>query len=316
LPQNTFMLIWPVDEKKNHMPAKGPVRVARNAYVTLGTGWGNGADLQLLEKLKSDDIQSLNVEGSIVNQDSLKYICAVKGLKKLSLSGTWIGDNEIAMVVDCLPQLRELDVSYTQVTDKSIDSILKLKQLNTLILRKGLITNAGLARLASIGSLNGLDLKEMPITDASLKSVGTIKSLTTLNLSSTKITNEGVRYLTGLHSLKMIDLSNTAVGDAGLTELGKISSIEELNLSKTQVGDRGLSKLRGLVHLRKLWIRDLAKVTDASIPTIVSHTELKDIELQKTSITAKGVLALARALPLSEVHSKSFCRCRKRTRVN
>ncbi len=311
--KRTFMEIWP--EKIKTQRAQGPVTVPKDVEVTLATGWGNGASLALLPKLKPNDIQTLNLEGSVVTPDSLKYVFALKGLRKLSLAGTNIDDKDMVALQIALPQLRELDVSYTQISDRCILSIRKMTSLTTLILMKDKITDDGVKRLDG-AFLKYLDLSETAISDDALITLAKMQQLSTLNLAKTKITDRGLASLQNAHALKSIDFSGTAISDAGLRDLGKMSAIEELNLSQTKVTDQGLIHLGKPNNLRKLWLRDLTKVTDASIPVLTKHNELTDLEIQKTLITPGGVLTLANALPHSEIHSKSPCKCRKHTRVN
>jgi len=312
-----FMVIWP-DQPKGQ-PAKGAVRVLEKADITLSTGWGTGDNLPLLSHLRSDDIQSLDLVGSNVTHASFKYICRLKGLKKLSLAGTYIDDRDIAVLAAGLPKLSQLDLSDTpRITDRCIDSILTMNHLTDLNLaRERQLTDAGFMRLAAMKSLNSLDLTETRLSDKGLSSITKIQTISALNLAHTKITDHGLQYLFGMPSLKLLDLSETGITDAGVQQvIGKLTMIEELNLSQTQVTDKGISNLAGLVNLRKIWLRSLSKVTEAAIPALSSHSKLQDIEIQKTLIMRSGVDALAKALPGCQVHSKSACKCRKRTRVN
>lgn len=310
-----FMEVWPPTLNKGEA-AKGMVRVPENAEIALATGWGDGASLPLLLNLKPNDIQSLNLEGSLVTDDSFKYICHLNGLKELDLAGSNTSDKNIAMVAKAIPDLQSLNISFTRVSDNCVESLLKMKQLRTLILWKDKITDAGLEKLSKSRSIRFLELRETPTSDLGLKHLSKMNSLSTLNLASTRITDAGLANLESLNGLTMLDLAGNKITDVGLDKLLALPRMTFLNLSNTSVSDRGLAKLCDLKNLRKLWLRDLTGVTDASIPVLAKNSKLEDLEIQKTLITPQGVLTLAKLLPGSEVHSKSPCRCRKRTRVN
>ncbi|CAN5289160.1 hypothetical protein BH10CYA1_BH10CYA1_28100 [soil metagenome] len=310
-----FMEAWPESVGKGD-PAKGMVWIPEKVEIALATGWGDGASLPLLLKLKPGDIQGLNLEGSLVTDESFKFICHLTELKELDLAGSNTDDRDLELVANAIPHLQSLNISYTRVTDRCIDSILKMKQLNTLVLWKDKINDAALKKLSKSKALKFLDIRETPISDRGLKDLCQLNSLSSLNLASTTITDDGLASLNKLRQLKMLDLSSTRITDAGLDKLRTIPSLECLNLSHTEISDRGLRKLADLKSLRKLWLRDLSGVTDSSIQVLASHSKLENLEIQKTLISPQGVLSLAKLLPGSEVHSKSSCKCRKRTRVN
>jgi len=308
-----FMEVWPELEKGK--PARGTVHVPANADVTLSTGWGDGAALSLLLRLRPQDIQGLTLDGSAITHESFKYIRHLK-LKRLSLAGANIDDRDIAYVADAIPELEALDISYTHFSDQGMPSILKLRSLKKLVLWKDNVTDAGLNQLSKSTRLQDLNLRETPVSDTGLRYIGKIHSLAALNLASTQITGEGLRSLPNLQALQMLDLSGTNIDDTGLAELARMPNILCLNLSRTKVTDKGLHQLDHLLDLRKLWLRDLNRVSDSSIPILVRHKKLEDLEIQKTAISQNGVTLLAGSLPNSEIHSKSPCKCRKRTRVN
>jgi len=64
-----------------------------------------------------------------------------------------------------LKQLRELDLSHSQVTDAGLKELASLQQLHTLRLRETNLTDAGLKHLAVLKQLKHLDVTGTQVTD-------------------------------------------------------------------------------------------------------------------------------------------------------
>ena len=313
-PDNSFMSQWPA--RDFGMVAKGKVVIPRSAVISLETASASGNYLPNLANLRDNDLQFLDVSGAIVTHSNLKYILSLKQLQSLVLIGTAVDDRDLESVVASLPNLKELDIGYTMVTDRSLRTIAKLQRLSRLHLRKCQVSAAGLTYLARLRSLSFIDLSQSAIADDAIAAIS-IPSLTTLNLAKTNVSDKGLRSLLLMPSLKRLDLSKTTVSDATLQDIvGRMTAIEELNLSETKVSDQGITHLRNLTHLQKLWLRGLPNITDGAINDLLEHRQLVDLEIQKTNITEQGVSRLATALARAEVHSKPLCSCQKRQRVN
>lgn len=314
-PDGSFMSQWPGSDFG--MVAKGRVVIPKSAVVSLETASASGNYLYKLANLNDGDLQSLDVSGAVVTHSNLKYILGLKQLQSLILIGTAVDDRDIEAVVASLPELKELNIGYTFVTDRCLRCICKLQKLSRLRLQKCKLSAAGLIPLANLKSLTFIDLSQSAITDDAIDAVSKIPSLSTLNLANTNVSDKGLRSLLVMTSLKRLDLSKTAVNDSTLqVMLSRMTALEELNLSETKVSDQGIKHLRKLTHLQKLWLRGLPKITDSAISDLIEHRQLKDLEIQKTNITEQGVSKLAMVLSLTEVHSKPPCSCQKRLRVN
>ena len=97
------------------------------------------------------------------------------------------------------------------------------------------------------GEVVGVDLFDLfgrKVTDASLAHLSGLTSLESLHLSRTQITDAGLAHLTGLTALEHLDLSYNEVADAGLVHLAGLTALEYLNLSRTQVTDVGVAELQ------------------------------------------------------------------------
>jgi Leucine-rich repeat (LRR) protein len=75
-----------------------------------------------------------------------------KTLKRLHLPST-IADPAVALLVEVLPEVDELDLSFSKVSDKAAADLAKLTKLTTLYLNDTEITDAALAPLAQKKSI-------------------------------------------------------------------------------------------------------------------------------------------------------------------
>jgi hypothetical protein len=91
-----------------------------------------------------------------------------------------------------LKQLDALSVSYNRITDEGLKQLDGLRSLKTLELAYTLVTDAGLRSLANLQELETLDLEGTRITDAGLASLKGLKGLKLLRLDKTRVTEEGV----------------------------------------------------------------------------------------------------------------------------
>ncbi|MDQ3394528.1 MAG: ribonuclease inhibitor, partial [Bacteroidota bacterium] len=99
---------------------------------------------------------------------------------------------ELSRIAD---QIVWLDVSGTQITDKALAEIGKLKNLTRLRLDKTNISDAGLLALKNSEKLVYLNLYETDITDQGLKYLKGLKQLKALYLWQTKVTPGGIENL-------------------------------------------------------------------------------------------------------------------------
>ncbi|MBY0528168.1 MAG: hypothetical protein K2R98_32530 [Gemmataceae bacterium] len=146
-----------------------------------------------------------------------------------------IGDNHLTLLKECT-NLKELNLAYTNITDK------------------------GLANLKGLSSLQKLDLYHTKITDAGLPNLTALPKLAELSLDWTGVTDKGLEALKGMKQLQKLDLFRTKITDAGLASLKDMSQMKDIDCGGTEVSDKGLESLKGLKTLEGLGVH-YAKVT-------------------------------------------------------
>jgi len=93
---------------------------------------------------------------------------------------------------DYVDELREIDLSVTEVTDVGLAQLQGLTALQELNLGYTKVTDAGLAHVQGLTELQELDLYGTHVTDAALAHLHGLRSLRRLSLNGTRVTDVGL----------------------------------------------------------------------------------------------------------------------------
>ncbi len=154
--------------------ARGEVRLPKDAEVRLVVSSIGSKDLSPLGRLHADDVQSLSLRGTQVNDDQFRHVGRLTGLAHLELEQTEITDAGIKHLAD-LVNLRFVDLSAFGVNargfgigDDSLRILAKLPRLSRLSLRLTKVSDAGMAHMAGMKALRSLSIGGTRVTDAGL----------------------------------------------------------------------------------------------------------------------------------------------------
>jgi len=145
-----------------------------------------------------------------------------------------------------------LQLSQSMITDSSMETVSKQKELRFLGLDHVRLTDSGVVYIRPLTKLIELHLDRTRITDKSLEYLSSLKNLQTLSLRHTAITDQGLEKLKGL-PLKYLNVAETQLSDGGLEPIGSMATLEGLLLNDcpgiTGSGFKWLSKLPKLKSL-------------------------------------------------------------------
>ncbi|MDB5174523.1 MAG: ribonuclease inhibitor [Phycisphaerales bacterium] len=106
-----------------------------------------------------------------------------------------IADHQVEMVASIAPQIYDLNLANTKVTDGGLKALEGMKNLHRLHLEKTAITDGGLPHLKGLASLEYLNLYNTAVTDAGLAQLEGLKGLKNLYLWQSKVTDAGAEGL-------------------------------------------------------------------------------------------------------------------------
>lgn len=174
---------------------------------------------------------TISVEGNTVN--------------KIMLMDSAVRDEDLAVIAGI--ELRNLDLSETEVSDRGLAALGPMDALSTLRMGWTNIDGSGLAGLSG-RALHTLYLRSCEkFGDAGLRHVSRFLALETLWLDGTAVTDEGLAALQPLKQLKFLKLEGTNVSDRGIVSLGKLASLRSLGVGNTSVTRKGIERLRCLI---------------------------------------------------------------------
>lgn len=215
----------------------------------------------------------LEIKMTPITDESLKNLGSVKKLEALRLNDTAIGDNGIGMLVKVRPELRDLDITGTEVTSAVADSLTQLKNVVRLVLNRTNIDEAAARKILSIPTLSDADFakcqKISPVVLARLRTefptvtFGDLASVQTelreqINAAAAIGDNPKVLKL----SLRLLDLLRQRFGEK---DNGLVSAmLAEVGVAYGRLGDIRTELVyfeRSIAIARRmndaLWLRDL-----------------------------------------------------------
>ncbi len=158
----------------------------------------------------------------------------------VSLRGSWVTDIDLR-ALDRYPELTNLDLSLTHITDEGMAELKKLHNVTDLNLYYSeYVTDQGIAAIKDWTKLKRLNLHGTKSTDTALEHIAGIASLESLDVGSTLMTDVGLERLTTLSNLKELTMGGNELGDAGLQALRQFPMLTYLDLSGRQGTDKNV----------------------------------------------------------------------------
>ena len=217
----------------------------------------------------------------VANETQISGLFAA--LQELHLSGNGLRSLDKLAV---FPQLRYLDLSYSNLTDTQLGALYGLQTLAMLELQGN----------------PALSMEALQNLAAALPNCTVMASEASALEQPAMVTIAGESYPADQESL---DLSGKTLGEEDLAAIGTMTGLRQLDLSGTGVSD--LSFLQGLTGLKRLAIRDNG-VTDLSPLTALSGLETLYADgnpLQNLGASQRQPMAALQVLSLSGVSGEA-----------
>jgi len=233
-----------------------------------------------------------------------EYLAELGGtsLLRLDLSRCDIHDNDIQAIVGKCPNLRELNLSRTKITDASINLLRDITHLESVTFYVPKMNDESIQSLAKYQSLRSIWFGTERM-DLALKALSVLPKLELLDLSEIKLSTQDLKILKDLPHLRTLLLTcNSKITDDHMRQIGELVELERLELF-APVSEHGLQQLSNLTRLRTLKIRVANKEIDGellatTLSPIQTLTELSVVgfPFKKGSVSHLGRLSGLRAL--------------------
>ena len=207
--------------------------------------------------------------------------------------------------VSDLTTVRALRLDQTETTDADLARItIEYPNLVELTLSETSITNAGLAPLTTLTKLRKIRLSKTAITDDAAKILAQIPTLEDIDVSQTLFGDNGLKTLQPLGKLKRLNLYRTKITDKGLTGLKDFPSRQTLvwlNVDRCSLTDEAIPLLFPLENLEWLHL-GWTRLTDAGLAKLAGLQTLKEIFITHTNVTLDGITKFKSVLPECKVN--------------
>jgi hypothetical protein len=235
----------------------------------------------------------------------LERIAAIKTLKRLDLSLTYVSDHGVERL-KALDQLEDLNMFAAEfITDAAIAFLRSHRQLQTLNLRGTDVTDTSLSYVAALPQLKSLDISFTQISDVGLEHLASLAQLEELKLGGNKISGVGLHVLKLLPKLKTLSFYGIQRRNAGwcwapvvtdleLDTISLLGGLEELNIGLgVALGAARPDDLGPADGEAECRIAGGTRITDFGIAKLASLKQLRHLDVSGASITVNGIKTLA-----------------------
>jgi RNA polymerase sigma factor (sigma-70 family) len=163
-----------------------------------------------------------------------------------------LSDDDLALVVKELPNLRVLLLFNTKTSDAAIKHLGNLKHLHVLGLEGSEFTDKAIEEVAKLGlPLDTLRIGGSKVTNKGLSAIGDLKALRTLRITWTGIDKTGLAALAKLDTLEALEIVGESTDD-DLAALKNTTGLKAVRLHYSKIGEKGVAALAKLEKLEQV----------------------------------------------------------------
>jgi|694.fasta_scaffold23881_1 hypothetical protein len=258
------------------------------------------ADIELFGRLKDlKKIQVFNCRD--LNDQMVSQLVGLSKLETLALTNTVITDEAVQTIAKAFPDLIDLDLSSnTNMTSSVMRTIATLTKLQRLTLIQNRFNDLSTRRLAKLEDLRALDLRgNMEAGDMALEVIGNLPKLTALKHRSTAVTDFGLEQLAKSKTVNSLLLQDFVITSESGKHLAKLDKLTSLEIFRCQgFGTEGVLALKGM-KINRLTLRDLPNISDPALEVLAELPALKRLYIHEiASVSDEGFKNLAAAKSL------------------
>ena len=243
------------------------------------------------------------------------FLQYANSVSRIDLRRTDVGDGDMVDVART-PQLSELMIGGTRVTDNGISALGKatlleilhandlsltcenfpaFAELRELELSGSDITLSGWAAIAKLPALEELSVTGGGISKQVCSELAKLPSLRKLALEHCDIQSNALSSLAPCTSLEELWLEGVVFQDPGSTGIGSLQQLGLLDLEATNANDETVNQLASLNSLKRLNLES-TEVGDGSFQLLVSFSSLQLLEIDETEFSRESVAKLCDAI--------------------
>jgi internalin A len=266
--------------------------------VSLRGTWVGDTDLRRLNELP--ELSSLDLSLTHITDQGMQEIKNLRGITDLNLYfAEYVTDEGVAAIKDW-KKLRKLNLHGTKASDTALEHVADITTLESLNVGSTLMTDVGLERLTQLPNLKELSMGGNELGDAGLQALRQMPGLTYLDLSGRQGTDKNVWTvaMTDVGLEAVLTLRNLRELRFGCVSIGVgIEGAKFGEVSVLTVTPKWLEQMKRLPQLQQLKLQGCNRINDDSVATLLQMPNLREVDLQGTSVTEKGAASLRAARP-------------------
>lgn len=159
--------------------------------------------------------------------------------------------------------------------------------------------SAQIARVKS-GAAKEILVRQQSVSDADLAPLAELTTLETLLLEQTTLTDDTARLIAKLPQLTRLAIGSARWTNQAIPMLAQ-GKVNNLRLGAMPLDDNGIAQLTKFTGLRFLILRDMP-ITDRALASIGELPQLESLYISGTQITEAGLGELQKKRPKLHVH--------------
>ena len=250
---------------------------------------------------QSKTLESIDLSDAKVESKDLEALARCPKLGSVGLSN--VIDEETVKHLQACKRLSNLTIGNREVSAREIELLAAWKGLRSLTITRTHLSKETLLVLSKLETVEALHLADCGLSDESLQYLKGSPKLALLDLTRNEINGPGLVHVSNLN-LKGLELTFNNLTDLTIGHLPQLGSLETLNISyNTGITNAGIQNgtLQGMTRLKKLELRGLKKVTDASYEDLVKLGFLTNLGIRETTTSVETVARLKAAMPKTDV---------------
>lgn len=257
---------------------------------------------QLLNLTKMN-LKSLVLNGSELDDKSIKYLTKIKTLEKLTCGVTKLTDTGFSELSK-FPRLQMLSISTPYVSAKAFLSLKDLPYLTYLQVDNNNLDDSAAFYLSRLPHLSSLFLKSNKLTDKGFAEMKRMPELVVLTVNSPQITDAALSHLKDMKKLNMIALERCNLTPDFALKMRPNKNLVQLSL--IQQGPMSVASARALakMSLQTLVVQN-SPIYDDQLIALCQAKQLYTIYLGNSPVTIKGINGV-KSPPLSVLHMKEY----------
>ncbi|MCC6979196.1 MAG: protein kinase [Candidatus Melainabacteria bacterium] len=216
-----------------------------------------------------------------ITSEGVKKLAALK-LERLNLCGYSLNDS--LKTVSQMKTLKQLDIGRSSLSDRTIDQLKDMTNLEALSIHGTEVTSDGFKYLSGLKNLQRLNASRLKINDDSVVHIMNLP-IFVLDYSVTQITDKGCVALSMMPHLTNLNLRATQIGNAGLAAIVKAPNLKTLDVGQSRITDDGLPALVK-TDIGKVNLRGCYGVSGPGIDKL--DEDANHIEAQREDVNVKG----------------------------